>query len=386
MKKEDIQLLIDFIDEKETSVINKDLDMNNLIRLCKNHSLLPILYKACQKYKVSLTEKQEVYLKKNYQVCLMREATQELEKQEILKTLSENNIKCMPLKGSILKFIYPSPELRTMCDLDILYDKSNHKKVKSILKMMGYKCDKVSGKDDEFSKPPFMNVEMHKIMVDSGFEVIADYYDNIWEVVKPTSDNSMIYKMSNEDFYVHMIAHIARHYSVEGIGIRFVFDEWLYLKKYKNILNFNYIENELKKISLLKFEKNFKNMTIKWFTNQEMNQLEIDMTDYIFNSGTHGSLLNEQSINLAVGEGTKNFSKRKFKYFFKKIFPPFSYMKERNEILKKLPILLPFFYVQRLIIALFKKREMAINTITGIDKFNEEYSKKVVDLHEKSGI
>ena len=84
MKKEDIQLLIDFIDEKETSVINKDLDMNNLIRLCKNHSLLPILYKACQKYKVSLTEKQEVYLKKNYQVCLMREATQELEKQELV--------------------------------------------------------------------------------------------------------------------------------------------------------------------------------------------------------------------------------------------------------------------------------------------------------------
>ena len=110
------------------------------------------------------------------------------------------------------------------------------------------------------------------------------------------------------------------------------------------------------------------------------------MTDYIFNSGTHGSLLNEQSINLAVGEGTKNFSKRKFKYFFKKIFPPFSYMKERNEILKKIPILLPFFYVQRLIVALFKKREIAINTITGIDKFNEEYSKKVVDLHEKSGI
>ena len=52
-------------------------------------------------------------------------------------------------------------------------------------------------------------------------------------------------------------------------------------------------------------------------------------------------------------------------------------MKRRNEILKKIPILLPYFYVQRLFVAIFKKRDLAINSITGLDKFNEEYSKKV---------
>ena len=68
------------------------------------------------------------------------------------------------------------------------------------------------------------------------------------------------------------------------------------------------------------------------------------------------------------------------------LFPNITYMKSRNPILNKMPILLPYFYVQRLVVAIFKKRNIAINTITGIDKFNEEYSKKVVDLHEKSGI
>ncbi len=382
-----IQLLIDYINNKNDSIFLNEEDINELILLCKNHSLLPILYKACIKYNISLSDKQLDFLRKKYNTCLLIEATQECEKENILLTLSQNKIKCMPLKGTIIKHLYPSPELRTMSDLDILFDDSKTKKVKKILEGLGYKCEKMGGTDDEYHKPPFINLEMHRIMVDGNFELIADYYSNIWDVVKPSEDNEYIYEMSLEDFYIHMIAHVARHYAVGGIGIRFVFDEWLYLKKYEHVLNFDYINSEFEKINLLKFANNFKELSIKWFKGLETTELEETMTKYIFSSGTYGSIKNEQSLKIVLGEkGIKNFKRKKIGYIFKLIFPSYKYMSNRNHILKKIPILLPYFYVQRLIVALFKKQKLAINSIKGLDSYNEEYSKEIKKLHDESGI
>ena len=382
-----IQIIIDYINKKESFDKTNDLDINYLIKLCKKHSMLPLLYVALKHYKIELTLEQEKFLSNQYQNAVFIEAVQESEKHLILETLCGNKIKCMPFKGSIIKYLYPSPELRTMSDLDILFDDKKTKLVKKILLELGYKCDKTGGTDDEYHKPPFLNIEMHRIMVDSNFEQIADYYSNIWDVIKPIEDGSFVYEMSKEDFYIHMVAHVARHYAVGGIGIRFVFDEWIYLKHYKNVLDFDYINSEFEKINLLKFAENFKNMTIKWFEGLETTELEEEMSKYIFDSGTHGNLAHEQSVKILLGkDGSKNFKSNKFLYVWRLIFPSFKYMKARNHILKKLPILLPYFYIQRLFVAVFKKQKLAVQSIKGLEHYNAEKAKEINELHNKSGI
>ena len=381
-----IQIIIDYINKKKSFDKTNDLDINYLIKLCKSHSMLPLLYVSLKYYNIELTEEQENFLSKQYKNSVFIEAVQESEKNLIIDTLCENNIKCMPLKGSILKYLYPSPELRTMSDIDILFEDSKSKEVRKLLTNLGYKCEKSGGKDDEFHKPPFLNIEMHRIMVDEGHELIAEYYNNIWEVIKPVKEGSLIHEMSLEDFYVHMVAHVARHYAVGGIGIRFVFVEWIYLKRYENVLNFEYINGEFEKLNLSKFAENFKNMTLKWFEGLETTELEEDMSKYIFDSGTHGNLVHEQSVKILLGkDGSRNFKSNKFLYVLRLIFPSFKYMKARNHILKKLPIMLPYFYIERLFIAIFKKKKLAIQSIKGLDHYNAEKAKEIHDLHEKSG-
>lgn len=382
-----IQLLIDYINNKQISKQLSNKEISELISICKIHSLLPLLYNACLKYNIKLDEKQLSFLEKQYKYQLMKEITQQCEVELILSEFDNHKIKCMPLKGLILKDLYPSQELRTMSDLDILIMDKDSKKVKQILLKYGYECRKSGGKDDVYHKNPFMHVEIHRIMVDGNFELIADYYNNIWDVVTPINENSNIYKMSDEDFYIHMISHIASHYATSGIGIRFVFDVWLFLEKYKKTLNFKYINHELEKINLLKFNENFKSMTLKWFNGIETSELEENMTEYIFNSGTFGTLKNKQSIELVLGKnGMKSFNTSKFLYMIKLVFPSFKYMKNRNVILKKVPILLPYFYIQRLFVALFRKKKLAIQSIKGLDSFNKDYSQKIKKLHEDSGI
>ena len=381
-----IQIIIDYINKKESFDKTNDLDINYLIKLCKNHSMLPLLYVSLKHYNVELTLEQEKFLSKQYQNAVFVEAVQETEKNIVLKTLCKNKIKCMPLKGSILKYLYPSPELRTMSDIDILFENKKTKSVNNILVNLGYRCKRSGGTDDKYQKPPFINIEMHRIMVDSNFEQIAAYYNNVWDVIKPIEDGSFVYEMSKEDFYIHMVAHVARHYAVGGIGIRFVFDAWIYLNHYEKILDFDYINSEFEKINLLKFAENFKNMTIKWFEGLETTELEEDMSKYIFDSGTFGNILHTQSVKVLLGkEGTKNFKSNKLLYVWKLMFPSFKYMKARNHILKKLPILLPYFYIERLFIAIFKKKKLAVQSIKGLERYNADKAKKIHELHEKSG-
>ena len=67
------------------------------------------------------------------------------------------------------------------------------------------------------------------------------------------------------------------------------------------------------------------------------------------------------------------------------MFPPFKVMKYRNPILKKIPVLLPWFYFTRLLKGMFnfKKSKAIMNSInnTSQDKNNE-----IKELHDKLGV
>ena len=81
-----------------------------------------------------------------------------------------------------------------------------------------------------------------------------------------------------------------------------------------------------------------------------------------------------------------NFKGNKFLYLMRLIFPTFKYMKARNNILKKWPVLLPYFYMERICVAVFKKKKLAVQSIKGLENYNADKAKEIQELHENSGI
>ena len=69
-----IQIIIDYINKKESFDKTNDLDIDYLIKLCKNHSILPLLYVSLKKYNIELTEEQEKVLSKAYKTAVYTEA------------------------------------------------------------------------------------------------------------------------------------------------------------------------------------------------------------------------------------------------------------------------------------------------------------------------
>ena len=378
-----MQFLIDYLNNKKECLVN--FEINTLIAKCKSHSILPILYKACKRYKVNLTKEQDDFLKKNFLLNITKESVQEYEYKKVIDLFERENIRCLPLKGIEIKDVYDSPEDRTMCDIDLLYDKNQCKKVKKIMLVLGYSCNSYGGTHDVYFKKPYVTFEMHRVLIDEKYSIFNSYYSNIWDVVNKKEGRENIYEMSCEDAYIYMIVHMARHFSSGGIGFRYLIDIWLYTKKKK--LNEKYIQEELEKIKINIFEMKMRNLSISLFEYKDLNDEQKQLYDFIINSGTYGNIIHSQALKKFMGKsGYKVIKMNPLKYYFCMLFPTFKQMKSRNHILKKYPIFLPYFYVERIFNAIFKRRKLTIAMIKGVKKYDKETAKKIQEIHEKMGI
>ena len=112
---------------------------------------------------------------------------------EIQKRFKENGIEFIPLKGIVLKDLYPSPHMRSMSDIDILIkEKEYNKKIKPLMLEMGYTEGKESDHELHWEKDGQM-IELHKRIIPSYnkdfYKVIGDGWnwvqDNQYEYIYP---------------------------------------------------------------------------------------------------------------------------------------------------------------------------------------------------------
>lgn len=104
-----------------------------------------------------------------------------------------------------------------------------------------------------YYKRPFMNIEMHRNMIDEKYE-FAKYYQNIWSKLIKSDNKNYEYYLTDEDYYIYLVAHLAKHFANGGTGIRSIIDIYIYLE-HKRELNWKYINEEFSKLQLSQFSK-----------------------------------------------------------------------------------------------------------------------------------
>lgn len=265
-----------------------------------------------------------------------------------LKTLFNNNqISHLPLKGIILKELYPEPSMRTMSDIDILVKPNQRKTIHDLMEKAGYQTILYNkNNEDVYHKPPFCIVEIHTSLFEKK-SIYYNFYKNIWNNQTLISQNDYEYKMTNEDFYIYLIAHFAKHYFHTGSGLRTIIDLYLFRKRYSNTLDKEYIQNKLETYELDTFHQDITNLIDVYFYNKGDKDKAQEMLNYIIESGTYGKKEN------AYYNRQKQY-KTKTSYLIHRIFLPIKEMKNHYPILNKLIILLPFFWLLRLLTSIFK--------------------------------
>ena len=145
----------------------------------------------------------------------------DVERAAILEKLEEAGIWHMPLKGSVLKSLYPRTGMRQMADNDILCDPSRMSDVRSIMESLGFTTDSSYGRSihDQYYKPPVCNFEIHRALFGSGHDQrMTEYYQDVKSHLILDKGSRYGYHFSDEDFYLYMLAHEYKHFSGSGTG------------------------------------------------------------------------------------------------------------------------------------------------------------------------
>ncbi len=292
------------------------------------------------------------------------------EREVILAHLEEKGIWYMPLKGAILKDMYPKLGLRQMSDNDIFFDGAYREYVRDYFVSRGYSIEHYNeGFHDVYQKKPIFNYEMHVELYGEKRPVFRSYYSDVKDRLVKNDDSNFGYHFTDEDFYIYIVLHAYKHFAFsESIGARHLIDVFVYLNKKPN-LDFAYIENELSKLDVWKFDCDCRELVREIFD-------EVESFDICKLSDEMRTLLQAFMLNMfnISGEGRveKGIRKKgKFGYLISRIFPGVEYMKKYNPFFSRW-WLLPFGWIYRAFDILFNRLGKTVKIIKMIAKSNQK--------------
>ncbi len=330
-----------------------DMDLTRIYEAAERHLLTGITAMALE----SAGIRDEVFTEAEGR-AIRKVLLFEVERSVIFEKFSEAGIWHMPLKGAVLKDLYPKIGMRQMADNDILIDGSRLKDIRRIMESLGYSYDHGGPVHEVYHKEPLYNFEMHKNLFSPSWnEKISRYYLDIKERLVQDETDPYRFHFRDEDFYIYMIAHEYKHYSVGGTGLRSLLDIYVFCMKKGDSLDWTYIREELEKLGLSAFEMKNRSLSDHLFSGgaaeEKMTDEDREMLDYMINSGAYGTV-DHHVGNILERSGKRPL--RRLRYVLRRIFLPWKAIRAIHTTFAKYPVLLPFLPFYRIIQALTVKR------------------------------
>lgn len=316
-------------------------DLSALFTISKAHSLTAITASAISKANIH----DKAFEEEKYQ-NIRKNIIFDAERQRVLEALEKTGIWHTPLKGCIIKDMYPDMSMRQMADNDILCDSTHMKDVRSIMERLGFTTVSFgTSHQDVYNKQPVCSFEMHSHLLEPRHgDKLYDYYSKIKNKLIKDDDSGYGYHFSDEDFYIYFVAHEYKHFAVAGTGLRSLADTYVILCKLWDELDKNYIFHECKKIGIADFEAQNRQLSFKIFAGEDIDESEREFLDrYIF-AGTYGSM--ETRVNNADTHDLIS----KIKYAYSRIKLPEQTLKEFHPFYYKYKAARPILYIRRLIL------------------------------------
>ena len=361
--------------------IPQGIELDGLIALAERHNVANIIYLALRDLGIENKRLSNACL-----LAIFSDAKQQYYLDEIKQSFEKNRIRFLCMKGIVLKGLYPTTDMRTATDMDIYIDDENSEKAQELMTEIGFKTERFNHElqDDAYTADDIVHVELHRKLISNK----CRWDEKCQEIVKritPKSEGAYEYVMTNEDFYLHMIGHMAKHMKYTGFGIRMVVDVWLYLEKFKSEMDLDILDERLKYCGLYDFNQVILKLNDYWFNSANASPATLQLADYVVTSGTFGTYEQLISTEAAVNGGKiKSKSVGKLKKILQIVFLPYRNMCTLYPNLRNMPILLPIYWLRRAFDRLLHKRE-------NISKIYKQYDnvdmKLATDIYEfKKGL
>jgi len=326
------------------------MDSNELFLYSQKHMISAIIASALEK--AGMKDERFVQAKAR---AIRKTALLDRDREILFKELDNNKIWHMSLKGSVVKDLYPEYGTREMADYDILFDSTKTKELRDIMLGLGFQVESFGhGLHDVYHKKPVTNFEMHRMLCGPSDKRFYEYYRNVRERLASDEEHPYELHFTPEDCYVYLKAHEYKHYSCRGIGLRYLADTYLYLKKFDSQMDMAYVEQECAKLGIAEYEKTSRSLALNLFDGNPLSTLEKEMLEYIWESGAGGTSEHRVRNNIK-GKGKA----AGVRYLLGRIFIPMGKVKQDYPVIYKFRPLIVFLPGIRVIEAMTKHREIA---------------------------
>ncbi len=197
----------------------------------------------------------------------------------------ENGIRYLPLKGAVMKGLYPQSYQRTVSDYDVLLDERNISRAESLLKeKYGYKDHLETPMHDCLTSESLLTtVELHRLLWGRSYTpVFDDPWSRAFPIENERSNKKLKYCFTPEDFYLYMVLHLARHWLFYGATVRMFVDVWLLNQKHGDLFDRSSLDKPFRNNGVLDFAQNVERACRVWFGDDEGDETIEAMTLRLF--------------------------------------------------------------------------------------------------------
>lgn len=324
-----IALLKAAIEQKPFRVEETEIEWEKVEEILNAHKIMNMTYYGYRQMenKEYVPKKLVEKMQKADELATAKEAHQHFGLEELREKFEKEEIDFLPLKGSILKYFYPFPQMRLMSDMDILYRIEQKEEMHRCLCEMGFELEHPGVEDDAYKRKPFLYVEMHRRLIPKPKEM-SQYFDRIWERVTLKEGKHAEYEMTWEDYYLYLVAHIAKHFSNAGTGLRSLADFHVFYHKKGKELDRTLVDKRLREMKMDQFEAFLIETDACVFGEKEWSDEQLQQTfDYMLGSGIYGKMAQYYANTAAQVKGVEKIpALGKIKNMLRMIFLKRDYM------------------------------------------------------------
>lgn len=375
-----LKVLSDHLNNKYTSEPSTIIDWRMILHLAQIHQVEGIIFHQCKDF---LPDELKPYLYDKYCSTLSNYANREYLINQLINALLSESIDCFIIKGVTVANLYPFPALRTMGDTDLVVHTEDRKKVHEILLTQGYDI-KSQFEDREwiYYKGKY-EFELHDRLIyseainrDSHEEFFMDFWDYVHNG-----------ELDWNFHFLFLVLHLRKHLMNSGVGFR-QFMDIAVLTKNNDSLDWDYIEEKLIELDLIKFARIVFALNEVWFeikTPIKTETLEDSFyqqaTDHVFSNGVFGfdNAENKDNVSINNARKSKNQKAGMLKSAILKVFPSYENLiaVPKYSFLKGKKWLLPWAWIYRIFHSL-NRRKFAnnVNTVKSSFVSNESIEKR----------
>lgn len=276
-----------------------------------------------------------LYLLDHYCSAVLFSERQMNQIARISEAFEKHGIDYMPVKGAIMKSMYPQPELRSMSDADILIRQEQYPQIVPVMEQLGFQ---EAGESDHehIWIHDHLKVELHKRLIPTYNKDLYSYFGEGWDLAKV--QNGHCWSMTQEDAFIYNFIHFAKHYRDGDVNCRFVIDLWVHFRNCPE-MDREYIRQQMTRMKMEVFYDNILQLLRVWFDGEAWDERTQRITEVLFNTDAQEKKeIHTIAQNARVAQETGSAKQLKRARLMQRAFPSREHMDWSYPKWKKTPL------------------------------------------------